>query len=79
MKQCKIEFDYSKLLGRIVERFGNRRAFCAAAGMSEVILSSRTCNRSAFKDHEIFRFCESDLLGIKDEDVVAYFFTPKVR
>lgn len=77
MKNCKVEFDYSRLLGRIVERFGSRRAFCAAAGMREAILSSRTCNRSDFKDQEIYNIVE--MLEIKDDEVVAYFFTPKVR
>lgn len=79
MKQCKVEFDFSRLIGRIVERFGSRRAFCTVAGISEAILSSRVNNQSPFKDYEIFSFCKPELLDIKDDEVVAYFFTEKVR
>lgn len=79
MKKLKIEFDFSRLIGRIIERFGSRRAFCSASGMSETILSSRLNNQSHFKDYEIFRFCTPELLDIKDDEVVAYFFTEKVR
>lgn len=79
MKEHKVEFDFSRLIGRIVERFGSRRAFCTAAGMSEASLSSRVNNLSPFKDYEIFRFCGSELLDINDDEVVAYFFTEKVR
>ena len=79
MKLHKIEFDFSRLVGRIVERFGSRRAFCNAAGISETVLSGRLNNQSSFRDYEIFRFCEPELLDIKDDEVVAYFFTQKVR
>lgn len=79
MKKLKIEFDFSRLIGRIVERFGSRRAFCSASGMSEPMLSSRLNNQSPFKDYEIFRFCAPELLDIRDDEVVAYFFTEKVR
>ena len=79
MGKHKVEFDFSRLIGRIVERFGSRRAFCVAAGMREAVLSSRVNNMSPFKDYEIYRFCGPELLDIKDDEVVAYFFTEKVR
>ena len=72
-----MNYDYSKLIGRIVERYGTRSAFAAALGMSDKSLSSKLSNKIGFKQSEI---CKSSvLLGIQDQEIGTYFFTQKVQ
>ena len=72
-------FDYSKLQGRIVEKFGTRRAFAAALSMTDVALSNRLNGKVPFNTKDIYRMCEPELLNIPPEEMHDYFFTPKVR
>lgn len=74
-----MEFDYSKLRGRMVEMFGSTSAVAEKIGMSKAAMSSRLNNATPFKDSEIFSLCATDCLDIPDSEIVAYFFTPKVR
>lgn len=68
-------FDFSKLRGRIVEKFGSCARFAAAMGHSKVWLSSRLNNVVPWKAEEMRE--AAALLGIAPEDIPAYFFTPK--
>lgn len=70
-------FDYSKLRGRIVEKFGAQGAFSTALGVSEGTLSSRMMNKSSFTGDEIARSCI--LLGLSFQEIPDYFFAPKVE
>lgn len=70
-------YDYSKLLGRIVEKYSTQSAFAVAMGISERTLSLKLNNRIPFKQTEIQRSCV--LLDIKVADIPAYFFTMKVQ
>ena len=70
-------FNYSKLIGRIAEKYGTRRAFAAALGMTDAALSSRLNNQVPFKATEIAKICA--LLDIADEAIPEYFFTLKVE
>ncbi len=72
-------FDFSKLTGRIVEKFGTRAAFAEAAGYSEPTLSCRLNNKIPFDCEEIDRICQPELLDIAPEEIPLYFFTRKVR
>lgn len=65
-------YDYSKLIGRIVEKYGTRSAFAARLGISNKSLSSKLCNRIGFKQSEIRH--TSELLDISDDDIGKYFF-----
>ena len=69
--------DYSKLLGRIIERFGTRSAFAKAMGLKCEALSRRLNNKADFKTEEYIRACE--LLDISPKEISIYFFTPKLR
>ncbi len=70
-------FDYSKLRGRIVERFGTQEAFAKALGMSTKTLSSKMGNKIYFRQDEINHAL--DLLEIDFSEAREYFFTPKVQ
>jgi len=70
-------YDYSKLLGRITEKFGTQARFSGAMGMSERSLSLKLNSKVPFKQPEISKACS--LLEIGDSDIPAYFFTIKVQ
>ena len=70
-------YDYSKLLGRIVEKYGTQGNFARAMGMSERSLSLKVTNKVPFKQPEITK--ASSLLGINDADIPPYFFALLVQ
>lgn len=70
-------YNYSKLLGRITEKFGTQAKFSSAMGMSERSLSLKLNCKTAFKQPEISKACS--LLEIGDSDIPAYFFTLDVQ
>lgn len=72
-------FNYNKLIGRIIEKFGTRSAFAAAIEMTDATLSSRLNNVTPFKADEIKKICAQDILDIPDEAISEYFFTLKVE
>ena len=69
--------DYSKLKGRIIEKYGTRTAFADAIGMTMESLSRRLNNGATFKADEYIKAC--DLLDIPPKEMHLYFFTPKLR
>lgn len=76
-KVPKLVYDYSKLCGRIVEKFGKQAAFAAALGLSERSLSLKLNNERYFKPNEISKAIE--LLGLLLTDIPEYFFTVDVQ
>ena len=69
--------DYSKLRGRIVEKFGKYYVFAEALGVSTHTLSERLNNQSAWSHDDMSKAIV--LLEIPDGEVGAYFFTPLVQ
>ena len=65
-------YNYSKLLGRIVERVGTQRNFADAINLSERSVSLKLNGKVGWTQCEIARACE--VLAIKDEDIPSYFF-----
>lgn len=74
-----MNFDYSKLEGRIKEKYQTQKNFCKKAGISEKTMSDKTNGKSncGFTQKEIDTFCV--LLSISIGDIGIYFFTPKVQ
>jgi len=70
-----MEFDFSKLRGRIVEKFGTCAAFAAAMGFADSALSARMNNKTPWDTLEIYSAC--GLLSIPCEEIPVYFFVPK--
>ncbi|MCM1439199.1 MAG: DUF739 family protein [Roseburia sp.] len=70
-------YDYSKLMGRITEKFGTRGRFSAAMGMSERSMSLKLNGKVPFKQPEISKACS--LLDIEEADIYPYFFTLEVQ
>lgn len=74
-KNCKQEFDFSELLGRIVAKYGSRAAFAKAMGMKETVLSGRLLCKTYFTPDETLKACE--LLGIPLNEIPRFFYTRK--
>ncbi|MDD3185263.1 MAG: DUF739 family protein [Anaerostipes sp.] len=72
-----IEFDYSKLKGKIKEIFGTQDNFANALNMGRVSLSQRLNNSLEFSQQEMLNSCR--VLHIKIIDIPEYFFKEKVH
>lgn len=75
--EVKVEYDYSKLRGKIKELFGRQEDFAVAMKMSTVALSAKLNNKVQFTQDEINKAC--NLLSISLEFIPIYFFTEKVK
>ena len=72
-----MSFNYSKLRGKIIEKYGTQGQFAKALGISERTLSLKLNNRIFFSQNEISKILF--LLGIENQKVIEYFFTQKVQ
>lgn len=68
-----MNWDYSKLRGKIKEKCGSQDELAAKIGIGRVSLSKRLNNQLDFEQEEIFKAC--DVLGIEYSEIPAYFFT----
>lgn len=71
-----VQFDYSKLKGRIVEKCGNQKGFAIKIKMNPSTLSTRLNNSSQWTQAEILE--SAKILKISFKEIPAYFFTQKV-
>lgn len=71
-----MSFDYSKLRGKIVEKYGNQSNFASALGISENTLSLKMNNKVRFTTDDITTI--SRLLEIDAGEIGRYFFALKV-
>lgn len=71
-----MDYDYSKLRGKIREVFGTEREFATAMRLSRASLSFKLNNKSEWTQEEMTR--AMDLLNIPHKSVKTYFFTHKV-
>ncbi len=70
-------FDYSRLMGKIVEKYNTQANFAAAIGLSEHTVSVKLGNKVGWKQGEILE--AANLLGIEHSEIPSYFFTLKVQ
>ncbi len=68
-------YDYSKLIGKIVEKYETRRIFAKKLGISEKSLSDKLTNQRPFKQTEITK--AATLLDLDCKDIADYFFCLK--
>lgn len=74
-----MKFDYSKLIGRIIEKFGSRRAFAKACGFSENTISKKLSGKMAITTDDIMNWSSEELLDIDSQEIPEYFFAIKVQ
>lgn len=72
-----VSFNYDKLKGRIVEKFGTQRNLARALGVSERTISLKLNNKIFFSQDEITKI--SKLLNISLNEIQDYFFKQKVQ
>ncbi len=70
-------FDYSKLHGRIREKFKTQAAFAEKMHLSERTVSLKLNQRVEFSQKEIVK--AADILQIEDSEIHSYFFTSIVQ
>lgn len=66
------DFTYSKLRGRIVEKYGSQEKFCEAVGLSPVSVSNKMTGQTGFSQKDIVKWCE--LLDIDLKEVGLFFY-----
>ena len=71
-----MEFNYSKLLGRIKECGFTQKTLAKSIGISNSTLSAKLNNKNAFTVTETADICR--LLGISKHEIGEYFFAEKV-
>jgi transcriptional regulator with XRE-family HTH domain len=70
-------FDYSKLRGRIVEKFGTMSAFADYIGISEVALSRKLNNKIAISREDMIAW--SKALDVSLNEYGAFYFAQKLN
>ena len=68
-----MDYNYSKLIGRIAEKFGNQKAFAAAIHSTESAVSLKLNNRRKMTQVDIEEWRIA--LDIPEIDMYSYFFT----
>lgn len=71
-----MEFDYSKLRGRIIEKYKTIGNFCDKFGITQTAMGDKLHNRARFKQTDIIKIMK--LLDIKQEEIPEFFYTLKV-
>lgn len=75
-KMLGAHIDYSKLRGRIVEKYGTQRRFAMENQLSDRSMSLKLNNDIRLSQEEIMKWCE--LLDIDTQEIPVYFFAQKV-
>ena len=68
-----IRFNYSKLRGRIIEKFGSQQAFAMELGIGDCTISTKLNGHTYFTQEEIAKSMK--ILDIDPQEVTSYFFT----
>lgn len=70
-------YDYCKLKGKIIEKFGSQANFAKAMNSSERTISLKMCGKREWKQSDIEKaVC---LLGLSVFDIAECFFKQKVK
>ena len=72
-----LDYDYSKLKGKVIEKFGTREKFASALNISKDSGSLKFNGKTPWKQEEIEKSC--DLLGIDKSEIGLYFFKKKSK
>lgn len=72
-----IIYDYSKLRGRIIEKYGSMSRFSEAVGLSEIALSRKLNNKIDISRENILKW--SELLDIPSDEYGVFYFAKKLN
>lgn len=65
-------YEYNKLKGKIIEKYGTRRKFAEAIGLSENSLSLKLNGKTSFSQRDMIEW--GNALDIEEVDFGEYFF-----
>jgi transcriptional regulator with XRE-family HTH domain len=74
---AKLKWDYSKLKGRMIEKFGSQRGFAEKLGISEVYLSQKMVGKRGLTLDDIENW--SNELDIPSSEIGVYCFSKRVQ
>ena len=66
-------FNYSKLKGKIIEKYGTQRRFAEEYGISKQMWSYKIRGHNGMAVKDIIKI--SEMLGITKDEIGEYFFT----
>lgn len=69
-----MKFNYNKLRGRIIEKFGSVNAFAEAYGVSRQTMSLKLNGKVAISTTDIIKMSDPDFLDIPESEFPVYFF-----
>ncbi len=72
-----MEYDYSRLIGKIIEVCGSRKKFAQLIGWPESTLCLKLKSVSKFTQDQILKMI--DALGLTVSDIPDYFFVVKAQ
>ena len=75
----RVCFDYRRLRGRIIEKFGSFTAFAEATGQKKSNLSVKLRNKARITSEEMIAWSAPDKLDIDPAELHVFFLTPEVR
>lgn len=67
-----MSFNFNKLRGRIIEKYGTQTAFVKDFGVSENTFSQKMNNRVRFNTDDIIKIAK--MLDIPENELGEYFF-----
>lgn len=67
-----MNYNYSKLKGRIKEKYGTQENFARAIGITQPTTSFKINGKASWNQGEIVKAIE--VLGLSKDDIVEYFF-----
>ena len=66
---------YSKLKGRIIEKYGSQKQFASQLSISNVTLTRKMTGKAGFSQNDILEWCKA--LDIDTDEIGLYFFSGK--
>lgn len=73
----EFEYDFSKLKGRIVEKYGSQTQFAKAMNTYTTVINRKLLGKVSFTHDEIVKWCY--MLDIPEDEIGIYFFTHVVK
>ncbi len=71
-----MSFNFKRLRGRIIEKYGSQAEFSKVLGISQNSLSKKMNSKTRFSSDDIVRITK--LLNISNSEITSYFFNTEV-
>lgn len=72
--EVELKFNYNKLRGRIIEKFGSIKAFAEACNLSMTTMSRKLNGKTTISPDDIVEWSRPEFLDIQPNEYHEYFF-----